>query len=341
MNVRIVASALFLVSLQTAVGLAGAQEPLGKIELTVLEIARISDIRLAMFVEKEGIDFDVTDEYLKGIQTAGAEPELLDTLRNAKPRRANAQVEETAGPRIKSASLEEEIVHHLVQGAQLQEDRNRLADAEQEYRAALQIAPGNPFLHFVLGKLLTRMGRGDDARLSFREAIRIKPDFAEAHVALGRELADLDQSIPEYREAVRIEPDNYSAHLALWRALDEKGDKKEAEEQYRIANELPASGGIPRRIRVGGEVMKAKLRSAPKLKYPKKAKKAGLQGTVRLDVVIGKDGSIKDIKVLAGDPELAQAAVEAVSRWKYRPTLLNGAPVEVVSEVDVNFSLSP
>jgi len=53
--------------------------------------------------------------------------------------------------------------------------------------------------------------------------------------------------------------------------------------------------------------------------------------------VIGNDGTIKGLKLLSGHPVLAKAAVEAVPKWRYQPTVLNGVPVEVVTEVDVNF----
>jgi protein TonB len=67
---------------------------------------------------------------------------------------------------------------------------------------------------------------------------------------------------------------------------------------------------------------------------------ARIQGTVRLEAIIGTDGTIQQLKVLSGHPLLVKAAVEAVSRWRYQPTLLNGEPVEVVTDVDVNFTLA-
>ena len=74
-------------------------------------------------------------------------------------------------------------------------------------------------------------------------------------------------------------------------------------------------------------------------KYPPEAVKAGLQGTVRLEAIVGKDGSVKKLKVVSGDPLLAKAATDAVSHWRYKPTLLIGTPVEVETEIDVIFKL--
>jgi periplasmic protein TonB len=66
-----------------------------------------------------------------------------------------------------------------------------------------------------------------------------------------------------------------------------------------------------------------------------------MQGTVHLHAVIGKDGRVKDIRVIDGDFDLAQAAVRAVRQWRYAPTLLNGQPVEVDTTISVVFSLGP
>src|SRR5208282_5355699 len=102
----------------------------------------------------------------------------------------------------------------------------------------------------------------------------------------------------------------------------------------------PPKPQAPKRIRVGGQVESARLIFQPKPEYPPLAKMARIQGTVRLDAIISKDGTIQDLKVISGHPLLVKAAMEAVQRWRYQPTLLNGEPVEVVTEVDVNFTLA-
>ena len=65
-----------------------------------------------------------------------------------------------------------------------------------------------------------------------------------------------------------------------------------------------------------------------------------IQGMVVLMAVIGTDGSVKDLRVESGLPMLAQAAIDAVKQWRYKPYLLNGEPVAVDTQVIVNFSLS-
>jgi protein TonB len=72
--------------------------------------------------------------------------------------------------------------------------------------------------------------------------------------------------------------------------------------------------------------------------YPPLAKQARIQGVVILEAIIGKDGAVTEVKVISGHPLLQQAAIDAVSQWKYKPTLLNGEPVEVVTTVTVNFA---
>jgi periplasmic protein TonB len=101
----------------------------------------------------------------------------------------------------------------------------------------------------------------------------------------------------------------------------------------------PPKVQAPQRIRVGGQVEAAKLIFGPKPEYPPLAKMARIQGTVRLEALIAKDGTIKDLKVLSGHPLLVKAALSAVQQWRYQPTLLNGQPVEVETEIDVNFTL--
>ena len=102
----------------------------------------------------------------------------------------------------------------------------------------------------------------------------------------------------------------------------------------------PPKPQAPKRIRVGGQVESARLIFQPKPEYPPLAKMARIQGTVRLDAVISKDGTIQDLKVISGHPLLVKAALDAVQRWRYQPTLLNGEAVEVATEIDVNFTLA-
>ena len=73
--------------------------------------------------------------------------------------------------------------------------------------------------------------------------------------------------------------------------------------------------------------------------YPPPARQARIQGTVLLEAIIGKDGSIENLRVVSGHPMLAPAALEAVRQWRYRPYMLNREPVEVETQITVNFVL--
>ena len=74
--------------------------------------------------------------------------------------------------------------------------------------------------------------------------------------------------------------------------------------------------------------------------YPAAAQTARIQGIVQFVAVVGKDGSIQNLQLVKGHPLLVQTARDAVLQWHYKPILLNGKPVEVVTDIVVNFALS-
>ena len=74
--------------------------------------------------------------------------------------------------------------------------------------------------------------------------------------------------------------------------------------------------------------------------YPPIALKARIEGVVHLTALISREGMVTQLKVISGHPILAPAAIDAVRQWRYRPTLLNGLPMEVVTQVDVKFTLT-
>jgi TonB family protein len=96
----------------------------------------------------------------------------------------------------------------------------------------------------------------------------------------------------------------------------------------------------PQAIRVETSAQQAKLLNQQPPAYPPLARQARISGVVHLAVLIGKDGKVRDLTVLSGHPLLAPAAMQAVKEWAYRPTLIAGDPVEVLTTVDVNFDLN-
>jgi protein TonB len=96
----------------------------------------------------------------------------------------------------------------------------------------------------------------------------------------------------------------------------------------------------PQRVRVSSGVSTGMLVRKVPPAYPPLARQARIQGTVILQATISKEGSIENLQLISGHPMLAPAAIEAVKQWKYKPYLLNGEPVEVETQVQVNFTLA-
>jgi protein TonB len=101
----------------------------------------------------------------------------------------------------------------------------------------------------------------------------------------------------------------------------------------------PPPTKAPSRIRVGGNVQAASLVNKVTPQYPPIAKTAHVSGTVILHAIIAKDGSIQELQYMSGPPLLMKSAMDAVREWRYKPTMLNGDPVEVDTTISVVFSL--
>ena len=93
-------------------------------------------------------------------------------------------------------------------------------------------------------------------------------------------------------------------------------------------------------VRVTSDLQMAKLLRKVIPEYPPIAKANRISGVVRLIGTIGKDGTIKNLQLVSGHPLLAHAALEAVRQWVYKPTVLDGMPVEVIAPIEVNFTLA-
>jgi TonB family protein len=92
-------------------------------------------------------------------------------------------------------------------------------------------------------------------------------------------------------------------------------------------------------VSLSEELSQALLLDRVQPSYPEQALKAGLQGAVVLQAWIGKDGSIRDLKLVDGSLLLGRAAVKAVRQWRYKPYVRNGVAVEAETLVTVNFKL--
>jgi protein TonB len=103
----------------------------------------------------------------------------------------------------------------------------------------------------------------------------------------------------------------------------------------------PAASGTPQRLRIGGGVQYSKMSKMVRPEYPAHLKDAGIEGTVLLEAVIGREGKVLNLKTVNSlvHQDLTKAAMDAVSQWEYQPTYLNGEPVEVITQITVNFTL--
>jgi protein TonB len=95
----------------------------------------------------------------------------------------------------------------------------------------------------------------------------------------------------------------------------------------------------PQRVRVSQGVTQGLLIKKVQPNYPPLARQARIQGSVLLQAEISKDGTIENLRLISGHPMLAPSAIEAVKQWRYKPYILNGEPVEVETQITVNFTL--
>ena len=334
----IVTCLVMLIGLTFGQNEAPSGKGVSQIELIALLATGSTSERIAERVRGRGINFTVDEDFLKSLRDDGVGDTLLTTLKSAEVRRAEPPTKDPAKSRKDS-----EVLVHLHRAAQLNRNNFHPREAEPEFRAAVAADPTDPLTYQALGEILTRLGNDDAGIAEFRTALNLQPDLEDAHLQLGSLLlknpAQHREGLDQLQQAVTLASSDPVAHSSYAYALDVNGDKQGAAEQRKIADGMRSSF-VPNRIRVGGRVMQARLSSHPQPHYPKEAEDAGVEGQVQMNVLVGKDGSVKDIELIRGAPMLSDAAVNAVWKWRYKPTTLNGQPVEVETEVDVNFNLN-
>jgi len=135
----------------------------------------------------------------------------------------------------------------------------------------------------------------------------------------------------DFSESLTLEPGAITEHVMV---VPENSAKPAPVE---------TTSGKPSRLSIGGTIQASKIITKVRPIYPESARSAGVQGTVVLHAIISKDGKPLSLRVMNAqvDPDLARSAVEAVSQWRYTPTLLNGEPIEIETTIDVNYSLQP
>jgi TonB family protein len=128
-----------------------------------------------------------------------------------------------------------------------------------------------------------------------------------------------------------------------------KGEAPASQAPRPVTAQVPGPGtpvqaqGTPTRLRVGGNVQAAKIVRMTRPIYPPQMKEARVTGTVVLQAVISREGNVLNLESISPEvhPDLVEAAMEAVRQWQYEPTLLNGEPVEIVTLININFTLLP
>jgi TonB family protein len=185
-----------------------------------------------------------------------------------------------------------------------------------------------------------------DGMANLDKALEIDPHYDDAMAYMNlfiRERADLLGTPEEYRRDIEV------ADQWVRKAIEGKKSKASASSSSYAPPPPPPPPPAPRanrqqapqRIQIGSNIQRANLIRKVDPVYPSLAQQARIQGVVRFTAIIGKDGSVQSLTLVSGHPLLIESARQAVMQWVYKPTLLNGEPVEVVSTIDVDFALAP
>ena len=257
------------------------------------------------------------------------------------------------------------------------EEKMRKFDVAMDwYKRLAAVSPTNKEAPYSLGVIA--WAKWYPALMSSRASLNMKPEDPGPLPAPQRESLKaqysplLEEGMENLNRALLIDP-NYSDAMAYMNLLiRERADLRDTKAEYAadvaVADEWvqralaakksqtmsgmappppppppptpPRLSGPITRVRVGGNVQAANLITKVAPIYPPEAREAHVSGQVRFTVIVAKDGTIQDMQLVSGPPLLVDAARDAVKRWVYKPTTLNGNPVEVITQVDVNFTLS-
>ncbi len=197
-------------------------------------------------------------------------------------------------------------------------------------RAECELNGGGEVLHLraLSGNIVLKMS---DAQSAFRVAAQEMNELREQIDAQTRMLAQGDSELPMDGPAPpeASQPPEPPAPPASAEQAESRFD------QFEDRLEEMFWGGVE----VAPDEQQKKLVRKVEAVYPDVARQAGVEGTVVLNLVIGKDGAVQGVKLLSGDPVLAQAAMDAVEHWRYAPTIVDGRPVNVLTSVSIEFHL--
>jgi TonB family protein len=203
-------------------------------------------------------------------------------------------------------------------------------EADPALHLVIQGSPnGNALVHATA----TLNGGGAPLRLR-STAGKIRLQYLDSDVALRESLIReqierISQRIPEYK------PERKDTITDATPAGPQDDPKTDWLEKWIFDLERKFRGGV----REDPDEFQKRVLNAPKPSYPALAQRAGLQGVVKLQVRVMKDGRVEVQKLLEGDPTLADAAITAVKQWRAKPIWMNGEAIEVISTVTFNFQL--
>jgi TonB family protein len=239
-------------------------------------------------------------------------------------------------------------------------DVDKLDEARSWYLRALDSDTGNK--NALLSLAVIDWRKFYPALMAARTALAMKPeqpgpllDAAVRNSLQTKYGKVIEEAISSLKKILDADPANTDSMSYLNLLVRERADLAASPAEYQkdideadmwihksqeARNAKTQPGGMtPSRIRVAPNVQAERLVTKVEPDYPPLARQAKIQGTVRFTAVISKDGNVENLQLVSGHPLLVAAAQQAVKQWTYRPASLNGQPVEVVTAVDVTFSL--
>lgn len=242
--------------------------------------------------------------------------------------------------------------------------QGKRSDSLRTLARAIDVYPKNARAFALLGKVGLATNQLEPSIDALEEALLLDETLWGARVDLGTALwraKRFDEALPYAQRAHAMRVGEPSTCVLLATLLADLGRSAEALQeidfflaiypehkvvpqvrQQRTAIEKNLESAStdtqpPKRVLIGGKVPPPLLLSRLRPVFPPSARQKGIHGRVRLQITIAKDGIPVKLEVISGHPPLVPAALDAVHRWQYEPTLLDGVPVEVVTTIDVPF----
>ena len=239
--------------------------------------------------------------------------------------------------------------------ASLELNQKRWDEAEQWYQKVIAADPASADAYYSLG--FVAWARWYPAYSQARASVGMRPEDPGPipNAAVRQDLRarygnTLETGIANLQKTLELNPRYSDAMAYLNLIIRERADLRDTPDEFRqdiaeadqwMQKAVEAKGAPTGHVLFSGNLEEYKLVRKVDPVYPPLAAQARIQGIVKLQVTIGKNGQVQNAMVISGHPLLVPAALEAVKQWVYRPTLLNGAPTEVTTEVEVPFTLDP